>query len=80
MTDQRRHATGVARHPDWPWPRLLFALIAPNGRLALVVDADTIDGAWVIATGFGDAADIVERKAQGWRVRPCTVMWMDEDG
>jgi hypothetical protein len=69
--------SGVARHPFAVSrePLLIFAYITPSGWLASVIEASSIDAAWTIATGWGDAADIAEMKAQGWRIYPCMVEW-----
>jgi hypothetical protein len=69
--------SGVARDPlaDSRNPLLIFAYTAPSGTLAGVIEASSIDAAWSIATGWGDAAEIAELKAQGWRIYPCMVEW-----
>jgi hypothetical protein len=69
--------SGVARHPFAVSrkPLLIFAHTAPSGALASVIEASSIDAAWTIATGWGDAADIEALKADGWRIYPCIVEW-----
>lgn len=69
--------SGVARHPFAVSrkPLLIFAYIAPSGALTGVIEASSIDAAWTIATGWGNAADIAELKAQGWRIYPCIAEW-----
>ena len=76
----RRIRTGVAHYGPHTPPQMTFAYIYPGGnRLADVVKADSIDAAWTIATGWGDAADIEDRKRQGWRLVPCIVEWELEE-
>lgn len=58
--------------------RFLFVLCRPDGRAHVVVDAQTFDAAWTIATGCDDEKGIAERKEQGWRMYPCTVTWRVE--
>lgn len=69
--------SGVARHPFAVSrkPLLIFAYTAPSGALTGVIEASSIDAAWTIATGWGNAADIAELKAQGWRIYPCIAEW-----
>lgn len=72
-----RRRTGVMRPTDRSAPRMIFAYTTPNGRLAAVIDAESIDDAWIIATGWGDQADIAARKQQGWRLAPAMLEWED---
>lgn len=65
--------TGIVRRADNVL--LIFAYADPQGVLQAVIEADNLDAAWFIATGWDDAAGIAARKADGWRVTPCMVEW-----
>lgn len=67
--------TGVLRPTDRDVQRTIFAYTTPSGRLFAVIDAENVDYAWIVATGWGDKADIAQRKKQGWRMTPCMVEW-----
>ncbi len=58
-------------------PRMTFAMVNPKGQLSAVIDAHSLDDAWVIGTGWEDKAGIAQRKAQGWKVVPCMVEWAE---
>lgn len=77
--DRPRHRRTGVIHPDYGGPRMLFAYTHPTGRLVTVIDAEDIDGAWLIVTGWGDAADIAHKKATGWRIWPCMVEWEERE-
>jgi hypothetical protein len=69
----------TTRHPRREGdPLMLFALVAPDGRLASVIEADSIASAWTTATGWGDEDDIAEMQVEGWEVHPAGVTWEDE--
>ena len=53
----------------------LFAMVNPKGQLCAVIDADDIGGAWIVGTGWEDAAGIEQRKLDGWKMVPATVEW-----
>lgn len=57
--------------------RPVFAYVDPRGRLAAVIDAETIEDAWIIATGWGDQQEIAERKKEGWGLHPAVVEWSE---
>lgn len=67
-------STGVTVAQD-ETKRFLFCLVRPDGHVQAVVDAESTMSAWRIATGWDDAAGIAERKADGWNLYPCSVMW-----
>lgn len=76
---KKRRRTGVLKPTDRDAPRMIFAYTAPNGRLSGIIDAESLDDAWVIATGWGDQEDIEQRQRQGWRLTPCIVEWQERD-
>lgn len=73
MTPRR---TGVV-HRDTGPNRMTFAHIDPRGRLTAVIEAESLDTAWYLATGWGDDRDVAEQKMMGWKVQPCMVEWIE---
>ena len=53
----------------------LFVMVHTDGRLRYVIEAKSIENAWVIGTGWDDSAGIEERQKEGWKMYPCTVSW-----
>ena len=75
-----RHCkTGVLKPTDREAPRMIFAYTTPNGRLCAIIDAESMDDAWVIATGWGDQEDIRQRRAQGWKLSPAMLEWEEKE-
>lgn len=72
---KKRRRTGVVKATDRAAPRMIFAYTTPNGRLCGIIDAENLDDAWVIATGWGDQTDIREKIAAGWRLSPAMLEW-----
>ncbi len=77
--DRPRHCrTGVVKPSDRAAPLMLFAYTTPNGRLAAVVAAESIENAWERATGQCQA-NYDDFKAAGWRIWPCMVEWEERE-
>ena len=74
----KRCRTGVIKATDRSAPRLLFAYTTPNGRLCSVIDAASLDDAWIIATGWGSQGEIARKKSDGWRMSPAMLEWQQE--
>jgi len=58
-----------------PEMRRMVAKAARRYTKCIEDQEEYIDDAWVIATGWGDAADIAHKKATGWCIWPCMVEW-----
>lgn len=70
-----RRCADTVKLTDRSAPQMLFVLVAPSGRLARVIAADSFDHAWEVATFWDDPTAPGTRKERGWRIWPCAVAW-----
>ena len=79
MTDQTTQTTTEGRSFERPVRRnepmtLPWVVVGPRGVYYVGLHDDEL-GAWTVAMGWPDAAEIAERKADGWYAAQATMTW-----